>query len=185
MKNAKSDIISSNIQQVEVTYKVKVALLPGVLVPDKVKTCSDWLPIRHGVLLNEYMCWCRQHKGSKQEFAKNLVKEIEEGKHPLLEKTAFDSNPLKPITYHSIMSQLDWLAQKENRVIMEEENSTSKLFCPNNLMILTTKQKAEEAKRSKERKDHPEAECFSTENTDSLVSVQIPKELAEQIAKYL
>jgi hypothetical protein len=177
------------IRQVDVTYRVKVALLPGVVLPDKIKVCHDWLPTRHGVLLNEYMRWCKQHKGSKQEFAKNLVKEIEAGLHPMLDRGIFDSDQNKPITYYSIMSQLDWIAQKENKVITEEPDSTVKVFYPNNLMILTTKQKAEEAKRAKERKLNQSESSKITEvaskDSEDFVTVSLPKELAEQIAQYL
>ena len=144
--------MEENKKIVEVTYRVPVVFVEGMILPDKTRVVSDWLPIRHGVLINEYMRWCRNHKGSKQEFAKNLVKEIEQGLHPILEKTELDSNP-ENFTYYSIMSQLDWLKQKENQVIVNIDDSTELAFNPNNLMILTTKQKAEEAERARKRRE--------------------------------
>lgn len=140
----------AEIEWAEVTYKVRVAKLPGVELPEKVKTVSNWLPTRHGVVLNEYMRWIRDGHNSKQEFAKNLVKRIENGEFPILERNEFDDDP-KPITYQAIMSQIDWWAQKENQVITYAKDSTEKIFHPNNLMLLTTKQKAEEARRSREK----------------------------------
>lgn len=138
------------IQTAEVTFRVKYVPVEGMILPDKVRAVSDWLPIRHGVLLNEYMRWCNERRGSKQEFAKNLELEILQGKHPILSKTSLDTNS-EPFTYYSIMSQLDWIAQEENKVITYAKDSTEKIFHPNNLMLLTTKQKAEESRRSREK----------------------------------
>ena len=138
------------IQTAEVTFRVKYVPVEGMILPDKVRAVSDWLPIRHGVLLNEYMRWCNERRGSKQEFAKNLEIEILQGKHPILSKTSLDNNP-ESFTYYSIMSQLDWLAQEENKVITYAKDSTEKIFHPNNLMLLTTKQKAEESRRAREK----------------------------------
>ena len=147
------------IKTANVTFKVKYVDLPGLILPDKERVVSDWLPIRYGVLLNEYMRWCKDGRGSKQEFAKNLEAEILQGKHPILSKNALDKD-MNPFTYYSIMSQLDLVAQEENKAIVFDKDSTEKTFYPNHLMLITTKQKAEESRRARERQ---------TKETDDLV----------------
>ena len=141
----------------EITYAVRVLDDPRLVAPDrtKAKSGTDWLPTRHGVLLNEYMRWCNQSRGNKQQFAENLVREIEAGLHPILVKNELDHRP-ESFTVQSITSQLDWLAQDENIVIDTQPESTVKIFYPNHLMVLTSKQKSEEATRARLRKEEEE-----------------------------
>lgn len=152
----------SEQKTIEVTFRVPVTHLEGMEYPDKIRSCPTWPPYKHGVLLDLYMYWCKNHKGSKQEFAKALEAEVREGKHPLLEEG------IEAITYYSIMSQLDWMAQKENQVITCKAGSTEKTFHPSNLMIMTTHQKAKEAQRARANKgivneDDSSAKELSTE----------------------
>ena len=161
----------------EITYAVKVLDDPRLIAPDrsKVKSGTDWLPTRHGVLLNEYMRWCQESRGTKQQFAENLIKEIELGKHPLLLKNELDHRP-EPFTVQSITSQLDWIAQDENIVIDTKPDSTVKVFYPNHLMVLTTKQKSEEATRARLRKE---------EELKQAKAKQEEKARAEATVKYI
>lgn len=142
---------NGTIQNVAVTYGIPVEVLEGMILPDSIKRVSNWTPIRHGVLLNEYMKWCKEGCGSKQKFASYMAIAISQGLFPLFERTALDGTDT-PITAYSIMSQLDWWTQKENQVITySEENPAIKEFHPNNLMILTTKQKTAEATKSRSK----------------------------------
>lgn len=161
------------IKTVEVTYKVKVRADQDFVFPEKAKTVTRWTPLRHAVLLNAYMKWSRNFRGSKQEFAKQFLKDIEAGEYPIMERTVFDSDDWTPYTCHAIQSQLDWLAQDENKVITSVENSTILEFWTNNLLALTTKQKAEEARRSMEKKASLEAK---EKISAALQSAGIPKE---------
>lgn len=159
-----------------VSFRTRATLLDGVKLPseDYIKCICDWTLIRHGHLLNEYMRWCNEHKGTKQEFAVNLVKEIAEGKHPILVKdAAYDRDDI-PFTANSIMAQLDWMAQKENQVIVSVPNSTVKMFYPTNLMIMTSYQKSAEARRAAAKAeaaipDAPEGTMSTEESLADLI----------------
>lgn len=161
--------MADQIKNVEVTYRVPVKMGEGVIIPDKVKSVSLWTPLRGAVLLNSYMRWCRDFKGSKQEFAKTFLNEVTLGLHPIMEKQCEDSDSWTPLTYHSIMSQLDWWTQDENQVISFMGDSTIRVFAPNRLLILTSKQKSAEATRAREREKMKE--CSDSELASKLNSL--------------
>lgn len=163
------------IQDVEVTYRVRVEVRKGMILPDAVKSVSNWTPIRHGVLLNEYMKWSKNHRGSKKEFARYIVQGIDDGLFPLLERNELLDAKMEPVSIQSVMSQIDWWSQEENQVITEEPNSTEKVFHPNNVMILTTKQKAEEAARARAKKEKAQEENNIDDNLASKIASLDPE----------
>jgi hypothetical protein len=139
------------IKTVQAKYNIRIAALDGVIIPEDTKSVNKWTPIRHGVLLNEYMKWCKNHNGTKQQFAHSIITGINAGFYPILEPNVCDTDAYTAPTVISIMSQIDWWGQSENKVWVTEKDSTEKSFYPNNLMILTSEQKASEARRSIEK----------------------------------
>ena len=149
----KVNIMIKNKQKPEVvaSYKFPIELRDGMLLPPSSypKSVTKWTAIRHGVLINEYMHWYESGKKYDSEFAKFLVKGIENGRYPVLRKTHLDTN-LDPFTEAAITSQIGWLKQPENQIIVKEDGC---LRCiPNNLLVVTSYQKAGESKKSQERK---------------------------------
>ena len=154
--------MNNNYKTVEAvsSFKIKGTDPTGTLmlpVKDSVKSVSDWTPLRHAVLLDQYIYWCRHSENSAYKaFADVLVQEVLEGKHPLLEKTTLDRS-LAPFTSDAIQSQLGWMAQPENVVMVNREGNIKEFF-PNNLMFMTSFQKAEESRRSAKKKLNVESE---------------------------
>jgi hypothetical protein len=97
------------------------------------------------------MNWCKNHRGTKQQFAHSIINGIGAGFYPVLEPNVCDTDAYTAPTVNSIMSQIDWWGQPENKVWVIEKDSTEKSFYPNNIMILSAEQKASEARRSLEK----------------------------------
>lgn len=121
-----------------------------VRLPESVKGKCLWSVLRHAVLLNAYWAWVNSGAGTKEDFSNYLIQAINKGLYPMLEKNESDSNQ-EPFTAYSIKSQLDWMAQPENCVIVIRNGK--KEFYPNNLLAMTSFQKQKEALASKLRKE--------------------------------
>lgn len=134
----KTITVSENVRYVDPTGTVRL--------PESPRKLSDWTHERYGHLINCYMLWIREGNTSDQAFSQKIATEILEGKHPILEK------PLgqKQFTAAAIKSQLGLLKQPENCVIVRTDDTISVYPC--NLSIITTFQKAGEARKSRDSK---------------------------------
>ena len=165
------------------SYKVPVDERDGMLFPvlKRPKTVSRWTPIRHGVLLNEFMRWHNKGCGDVKDFSEFLHEKVKSGNVPLLEIYPLDINKTK-FTPDAFTSQIEWMAQRENQVIIWGGLATE--FIPNNLMIMTSYQKAGESLKAQGKEDLvPDEERSYLANLAGQLKALTPKQ--RELLSYL